>query len=190
MRVEITTDDTLIGNYIMAARQWAEAYTGRAFVTQTWRLWCDEWPGRDEPWWDGMRDGSVNALHVSRFIELPKSPLQSVSLVQTHDDSDVATTWAATNYFVDAGSEPGRIVLRNGAIWPVPTRAANGIKIDFVAGYGAASAVPEAIKTAIRQIVSHWYENRGESGPEQSHDVPFVIRALLDPYRLTRIGMV
>ena len=36
-----TTQDTYITALIKAARKWAEEYTRRAFVEQTWVLWFD-----------------------------------------------------------------------------------------------------------------------------------------------------
>src|SRR5215469_16680870 len=59
-RIDTTDDDTLVTNLITGARQWAERYTGRAFITQTWQMALDLWPGIDDAyWWDGMRQGPV-----------------------------------------------------------------------------------------------------------------------------------
>jgi hypothetical protein len=54
--------------------------------------------------------------------------------------------------------------------------------------------VPEPIKTAIRQLAAHWYEHRGEASMNSGGrgmtsafnaiNVPMVIQALLDPYRV------
>jgi uncharacterized phiE125 gp8 family phage protein len=86
-----------------------------------------------------------------------------------------------------------------GAVWPVPTRLTNGIGIEYVAGYGSdGTDVPEAIRTAIRQLVAHWYEHRGEAATAATTrgtvitpavPVPLVIQALLDPYRIRRLAV-
>jgi uncharacterized phiE125 gp8 family phage protein len=182
-RIDTSADDTLAGALIIAARQWAERYTGRAFITQTWRLYIDATPDRETE------------------IELPRPPLLAVTSVQVFDNSDIGTIWPTGNYFVDTAREPGRLALRLGATWPVPSRLTNGIMIEFNAGYGSsASAVPEPIKLAIKQLAAHWYEHRGEAVVMSStrHDavanmgginVPMVIQALLDPYRIQRLGM-
>ena len=166
-RVDTNVDDALLTGLITGARLWAEQYTGRAFIAQSWQLWIDAAPGFDDAQWDGIRQGPVTALDIANHVKLPRPPLvpvASVTSVTTYDDSDNATVWDPSNYFVDAISEPGRLALRSGAVWPVPGRLTNGICIEYVAGYGSDETdVPETIRTAIRQLVSHWYEHRGEA---------------------------
>jgi uncharacterized phiE125 gp8 family phage protein len=202
-RIDTTDDDALVTSLITGARQWAERYTGRAFINQTWQMFLDVWPGlEDNFWWDGVRQGAVSgpiALDVRRYVSLPRPPLVNVSSVQYFDNTDMPTVWDPSNYFVDTAREPGRLALRLGAVWPVPERLSNGIMIQYVAGYGAAGAsVPEPIKTAIRQLVSHWYEHRGEAATAPSTrgtiiqpmvPVPMVIQALLDSYRVRYSGV-
>jgi uncharacterized phiE125 gp8 family phage protein len=197
-RVDTSVDDALIAGLITGAREWVEAYTGRALMTQTWQYWLDLWPGAAERIWDGVRQGPVTGLDQVSSINLPRAPLQSVTSIQYFDDSDAATVWNVSNYFVDTVREPGRVALRMGAVWPVPTRLANGIMIEYVAGYGDdGSSVPQVIRTAILQLVSHWYEHRGEAATAPSTrgtiiqpmvPVPMVIQALLDPYRVRWTG--
>ncbi len=200
-RIDTTADDTLVTNLIIGARQWVEKYTGRALITQTWQVWLDLWPAATELWWDGLREGPVTGLEQINYLVLPRAPLQSVSSVQYFDNTDAATVWPPTNYFVDTIREPGRLALRSGSTWPVPSRLTNGIMVEYVSGYGDdGSAVPEIIKTAIRQLVAHWYEHRGEAATAvtargmtmpalNSINVPLVIQALLDPYRIHSSGI-
>jgi len=198
-RVDTNIDDALITGLITAARQWAEAYTGRAFINQTWQMWLDVWPVGSESWWDGVRQAPIMALDDVSYVSLPRPPLAGVNSVTYYDNADNPTVWASSNYFVDTIREPGRLALRLGSVWPVPTRINNGICIEYVVGYGAdADAVPEIIKTAIRQLVSHWYEHRGEAATSPTTrgsvvtpmtPVPLVIQALLDPYRIRRLAV-
>ena len=69
---------------------------------------------------------------------------------------------------------------------PQPGARSAGIEIDVEAGYGAtASAVPEPLKQAIRQLVAHWYENRGAGPPDESAlRMPASVAALIAPYRV------
>lgn len=194
-RIDTDADDSLVAGFITAARQWVEQYTGRAIINQTWQLALDAWPAVAEEWWDGVRDGPIGGLNRATFVTLPRPPLVSVTSVQVFDNTDTGTVWTSANYFVDTVRQPGRLALRLGSTWPVPTRITNGIIITYVAGYGSdGTYVPEPIKTAIRQLVTHWYEHRGEA-PQLSSgrgtlsafnaiNVPMVIQALLDPYRV------
>lgn len=198
-RIDTTVDDNLVTYLITGARQWAEKYTGRAFITQTWQLAVDQEPVLTERWWDGVRQGPITGLDKVSYISLPHAPLQSVTNVQYFDNTDTATIWDPSNYFVDTVREPGRIALRFGAVWPVPERLTNGIVVTYVAGYGNdGTSVPEPIKTAIRQLVAHWYEHRGDAATAASArgtmimpavPVPLVIQALLDPYRVRYSGI-
>lgn len=194
-RIDTTADDGFIPTLITGARQWVEQYTGRAIINQTWQLAIDQWPTVKEEWWDGVRDGAIGALDQMGFVSLPRPPLVSITSVQYFDNTDTAATWPSSNYFADTVRQPGRLCLRMGATWPTPTRLSNGIIITYVAGYGSSGTyVPEPIKTAIRQLVTHWYEHRGEAtlatgtrgmtAAYNAINVPMVIQALLDPYRI------
>lgn len=82
-------------------------------------------------------------------------------IITYYDTANTVATFAAASYFVDTKSEPGRVVLAYGQSWPGTTlRPANGICVTFIAGYGAASAVPENIKQAMLLLIGHFYENR------------------------------
>jgi len=179
-KIDSASENALVSSLITAARQWAEQYTNRAFITQKWQLALDYAPST----------GGIN---------LPRSPLQSVESVMSYSNADDANLWNAENYFVDTLKEPGRITLRSGATWPLPTRPANGLIITYIAGYGDdASTVPAPIKTAICQLVAHWLEHRGDAPTAPSARngatiapaaaVPLVIQSLLNPYRVRYAG--
>ena len=165
-KIETNDDDAYVSLLIASATEHVEREIGQALVNRTYRLFMDAWPtdkGADD-WWDGEREGSISellALGAKSEITLPYPPLYSVTHIKTYDDADVATTFAAANYFVDTVSQPGRVALRTGATWPVPVRLTNGIEVQWVAGYGADwNSTPEAIRTAILLLFAHWYENR------------------------------
>jgi uncharacterized phiE125 gp8 family phage protein len=160
-RVDDSADNSLVQALIVAARRAAEAYTRRAFISQSWAMYLDQAP-------------------AGNFLEIPKAPLIGISSIQTFTDADVATTFASSNYYVDLITKPGRVVLRTAASWPTPTRAASGFVVNFRAGYGATgSHVPADIRQAILMIVSHLYENRGDA----ESDMPRVAQMLLEPYK-------
>lgn len=169
---DVTDDDPLLVGYLSTAVEACEKYTGRATISTTYTLFRDDWPSdrRREPWWDGVREGAISELRASaRNLELPRPPLQSVTHVKSYDDSDNATTFATSNYFVDTVSEPGRVVLRNGSAAPSITRAANGLEVQFVAGYGDdPHDVPEQLRQGILMLATYLYEHRGECPVEEA----------------------
>ena len=160
-KIDESADNNTVTALIAAARKMAESYTNRVFITQTWKLFLDGAPCKSS-------------------LELPKAPLQSVTHIKSYDDSDAATTLDASNYFVDAMSRPGRIVLRSSGSWPTPERVANGFEAQFICGYGAdADSVPAEIKQAILLIIAHLYEHRGDANVE----MPETACMLLSPHK-------
>lgn len=165
------SEQTYVEGLIATARQMAERYTRRAFITQTWLLSLDHIPGGQEPWWDGVREGSIRELYsYARWIELPYPPLQSVTSVIQYNTSDSPDTVATSIYHVDTNSEPGRVVLKIGKTWPsITLRVADGFQITYKAGYGDnASDVPQAIRDAIKRLTGFLYEHRGDCTAEQA----------------------
>jgi uncharacterized phiE125 gp8 family phage protein len=136
---EFTDDDVYIASLIKAATQWAELYQGRSFVTRTITLERDRF---------------------SNVMELPAPPLITVTSIKYIDSDGTQQTLSADIYDVDTKSEPGRITLAYNQSWPVIRGDVNGIEIIYTAGYGAAGDVPEMVKSAIKLIVGHLYENR------------------------------
>jgi uncharacterized phiE125 gp8 family phage protein len=164
LKVDTTDDDTLISALIVAARARAEWHTGRAFITQSWVLWLDGWP-------------------ESNCVEIPLPPSQAVTSLTTYAMDDTATVLDASLYQADTMAAPGRIALKSPAI-VAATRPLNAIAIAFDAGYGdAASDVPQAIRTAILEIVADLYTNRGDIAA----DPPQTALALLAPYRVLKL---
>lgn len=160
LRIDTTDDDTLITSLIVAAREYAQGFQNRAFVTQTYELWLDAWP---------------------EYIQIPRPPLQSITSIKYYGTDNIEYTMAPADYFADSKSEPGRVVLAYGKSWPSTTlRPANGIVVTFVAGYGAAASVPQQVKQAMLLLVSWWYENReAATTGKVSKEIEFAVHALL-----------
>lgn len=153
-RIAHSVEDDLIDTWIAAAREEAQDYLKESFITQTWYAIFDEWP--DE------------------VIELPMSPLQSVTSIKYYDTDDTEATYDSSNYFVDSVSEVGRIALNDNTDWPTTDlRPINGVIIEYITGYGDASAVPSKIKNAIYLYCAYMYENREDEGefPQSFYDL-------------------
>ena len=134
-----TTADPQLGDWLQAAREYGETFTHRAFITQTWDLKLDGFPCSDEA------------------IRLPKAPLISVTSVTYLDSNGDSQTWSASLYTVDAPTGPkaerGRIVPNYGQYFPTTRDVVNAVTVRFVAGYGAASAVPRLVKTCLKEHI-------------------------------------
>lgn len=159
--------DAEANGFIAEAREWIEEMTGLAIITQSWKLALDRWPSHAEPWWDGVRQGSISELYGAEGwadVDLPRFPLQAVDTVTVYDeDSNSTAVTIASTFDVDTYRKPGRITLQRGASWPVALRASNAIQIDYTAGYGdAATDAPAALRAAIKRMAAWLYTNRGD----------------------------
>ena len=167
LRVDFSADDSLIDSLITTARQAAELYSERVFITQTWQLFFDFLGNtRSQPWFDGVQELPVTSFFPQQII-IPKPPLLTIVEITSFDDDDTETVFDASNYQVSTykGDNPnqGRVTLRRGASWPDTTRNADALKVEFTAGYGPAEDdVPKQIRTAILEEIAFRYNNRGD----------------------------
>lgn len=165
LRVTHTDDDALISELIPAARRFAEGYTRRAFITQTWNLLLDGFPA---------------------IIRVPMPPLQAVASINYVDAAGVSQLLDAADYQVDAITEPARIALRFGETWPQTYDELNVVTVQFTAGYGDnVGDVPATIRSAMLMHIAHMYEHRESTvAGVIVTKVPFATEYLLDPYRV------
>lgn len=157
LRVEISDEDDIIGNLIIAATSMAEHELGRALITQTIKLEMKAFPrGR---------------------IELDMPPVQSITSIKYLDDGGAMQTLSEAKY------ELVKDLIRPGVKadqWPIGTQ----VEVVYVAGFGSADEVPREIKQWILVQIGSMYENR-ESFGKQLEKIPFV-DALLARYLVPR----
>lgn len=131
LRINDNTDPILPG-LIRSAREYCEDYQGKKFITQTLELILDRFP-------------------CEREIEFKNcSPIQSVSSVKYYDTTGTEHVLDSSSYIVDIDSFVNRIALKYGKQWPtMQLQPINAVRIQFIAGYGTASNVPENVKQAM-----------------------------------------
>ena len=181
LRLDEGVDETLLITLVKMATQYVEKCTGRALINRTITLFIDGIDEVDVALYEGTRVGPDLSIR-KRYIELPTTPVSSVSSISSFGDDDTESTYASTKYYVDTVREPARVYLRDGEAWPTSLRVANGLKIVYVAGYGAnRSDIPEAIRLGILNIIAFNYEHRGDF--EGVLRQPAMVQSLLQPYR-------
>lgn len=163
-------DATLIALYLAAATQAVQDATGRALVTETWRLSVDGFP--------------------DDYLILPRAPLLAVTGVSYWTDATtpVDTVLDPSVYQVLAPSGPtaqvGRVMLGPSQSWPTAQAGReDAVRVTFTAGYGAASAVPAPLRHAILLLTGSMYEFREADAVKALTESPAVDR-LLSPYRV------
>lgn len=130
--------NAFIDGKIHAATEHVEGVTGRALVTQT------------------------RTALFPRFMDvfyLPGAPIQSVSYIRGREKSGQKTDLTVSGWHLDANT--GFLRQKSSAVIPaLDLDDFDPVEIVYVCGYGAASAVPQAIKHAILLLVEHAFRNR------------------------------
>jgi uncharacterized phiE125 gp8 family phage protein len=129
LRLQDTTDDTLLKALIPAARVWAENRSNRQFVEAKWELKLDGFPDATK-YQGGKQPDACGGL-----IRPPHSPLLSVSSIAYVDTAGTSQTWSSSEYAVDAHSEPARISPAYNEVWPTTRAQMNAVTVTYLAGY-------------------------------------------------------
>jgi hypothetical protein len=179
LKIENNHDDDLLSSYIKTARQLAESYTQRAFITKTRKLTLDSFGKGEVDLPVGMHQIPKEYFYQSGdYIEVPYKPLLTVTSIVTYSLDNSATTFSNTKYTLDTAS--GRIYLNTGSTWPTSLRNRNAVEVTYTCGYGAnPKDVPMAIKQGIMAYASQLYESRGMCA-----EMPCQVKELLNPYRV------
>jgi len=138
---EDASEDALLAIYATAARMAAEHEMQRALIWQTWELRLDAFP--------------------SAGIELGKASAASITQVQYIDTAGALQTMAPELYALDASTDPGWLLPADGTSWPATDDVANAVRIQFVAGFGAAAdSVPANVRAWILVTAATLYAQR------------------------------
>lgn len=164
-RIDTEAEDTLIGTMITTVREAAEAWMGRALITQEITASLDWWPEKG-------------------IVKLPRPPLIEVASIKTVDEEDTKTTYSTDAYYIRTEIDPGQIVIKTGSTPPINTdRAHGGYEIIYDAGYGDEVVdVPQAIRTGLIEWVLFAYENR-----VVDREPPVDAMPLLGAYQIRRV---
>lgn len=168
LRVLHGDDDAYIEALVGASREWAESFTRRAFVEQTWVAQYAEWP-------------------TDRTLELGRFPIRSVESVSFRDSTGAWEVLDAADYTVD--EIEGSVRLKSGVAVPsLSYDFAAPFKVEFTAGYvttANAANLPKNLKQALLLTISNFYANRVPvvQGTITSK-VPLSVESLLRPLKL------
>lgn len=173
MRVDASTEDTLIESLITAARETVEHVTGRALLTQTWRVNLREWPVEDED----TEEAS---------IILPRTPVASVTSLKYYAEGEVAqTTVSSSNYQAFLYATPARLILSEDYDLPDLADRPDAVEVVFVAGATTSAAVPRTLRTAVLLVVAHLFENRQPLNIGNIvNELPYSLKHLLEQNRV------
>ncbi len=153
LRIVGEDDDADLTAWIQDAREWAEKYTARALIKQTFIYYLDAF---------------------SRIILLPKPPLMAVLFVMYVDLDGTVKNVSPTDYMVDSvGNDVARLTTAPEQVWPATQRVFGAVNITYDVGYGTTAAtVPSQIKEAMLLYIGERYDKREMSLPGAVFEPP------------------
>jgi uncharacterized phiE125 gp8 family phage protein len=159
-------DDPLIAGLIIAAREYAENYTGLVLTA---------------------REVVEMSDRFGRWNDLSSWPVREITSIEYLDEAGTAQTIDASGYVAALLRRPVRISASVGATWPTTAHLFGAVTITVQAGYASPDLVPQSVKQAMLLLIRHWYDNPAAvmSGAKAAAmEVPLGTTALLDPHRL------
>lgn len=160
--IDGTDMDATITAWVLGITAYVEHYTGRALISQGWRVTLDSF---------------------GDSIRLEKPPTIAVASVKFLDAAGDLQTLDPADYLVDKITEPGYVLPGRGKSWPATFAEINAVSVDYTCGYGLTDAdVPEGIKLFILAKLREQFDPavRMERDTVQSN---FLDR-LLDPFKV------
>jgi uncharacterized phiE125 gp8 family phage protein len=139
-RVDHAIDDAVLAALILDARGWAQGYTRRNFISQTW-------------------DYSLHGFPM--VIELPVGPVTSITSISYYDTNNAAQTF--TNYDADLKGAVPRIQPADGYEWPDTYSRYNAVTVRFVTGYAVNHPDLFTIRAAMLLHVEAHYDREADN---------------------------
>ena len=166
LRIDTSDEDTLLGLYIDAATEMAEHYCGRPFITHEYKLYFNE----------VMPKASLILPDCTLLVQTGENDHHPVYYL----DAD-GTTQHSDAAYIDAYSNPSIVYLSSAfTSTTLKEDAANVFWFHFKTGIADnATGVPQAIKQAIKLIVSDMYYFR----EDRKRSFPMASEILLQPYK-------
>lgn len=132
LRIDGSSEDTILTTMLKSARQTAEAYMKNSIVKQKWKL--------------------TFFNSIPETIDLLRGPISSVTSVKLITKDAEETNIAASKYYLNGKH---RMCLDK-------SYSAHKIEVEYYAGFAEDSAsIPEIIRQGLLSQIAYIYENRG-----------------------------
>lgn len=168
----IHEDDDIIQLFISAAREWCEAYLGRAVAPTLVEISLDQFPDAE--------------------ITLESGPVLGVAGVYYLDEDGAEQTLAPSVYSLDTTDQVAVLRLNTDEEWPATQDTTDAVRIQYTIGYSAAgdspqdAPLPKSIQVAILLLIAHLYENRSNTVTQALTTIPFGVTTFLSPLKLRK----
>lgn len=170
LRIDLTntSEDSFIDTLILMATEYYQSRSWRQLISATYIQYLDEFPAFS--------------------LEFDKPPLQSITAIKYFDTDNAEQTLSSSVFEVDTKSQIGRIQLSDGESFPSTFDKLNAVSVEYIAGYGDdRSDIPDLIKSTVKLIVAHFYENRdmvSRMGTPAQIPMPEAIEMLINQHSI------
>lgn len=174
LRIDTSAEDALIQSLIEAATAACEHETRRQFLTATWKLVLDCFPGGESirsTYRGGWHPGHCGA------IVLQRPPLQGITQIEYVDPSGTTVELATSVYQAVTDSYLEFVVPKPDQSWPSARDVPNAVTVTYTCGYSP-SLLPKQAVEAVKLLVGHWFENREATGSGMI-ELPMAVKWLL-----------
>ena len=161
MNVTHTYHDTLIETLYETAFEYVEDYTGLAYRLQAWRL-------------------SMSPAEAAVGVNIAKNPFVSVDSVATKVNG-AYTSITSDQYHLSVCSSSAFFFVTDQTQLTITDEGYDTVLFDFSVN---SQSIPREVVTAIKQIVSFWYENRGDTATAENNAIPPEALLLLNQKRI------
>jgi uncharacterized phiE125 gp8 family phage protein len=167
LKVDDSTDDSLIATMLKAARQAVESRQNISTLTKTIVQKLERFPSSYKV-----------ATDYENVIKLLVYPCIAVSSITYLDENGVSQVLSPSLYEVDTFR--GIIAEAVDQDFPDTYLSLNDVTITYTAGYGTnATDCPSDIRIAILKLVASMYDNRGDG----VHKMPTATDIMLNRYK-------
>ena len=166
LRIDDYFEDSYLKVLIIAAREFAEGFVNGAFVDTTFREVKEGFP-------------------ESSFY-LDKCQAHTINSIKYIDPSGVEQTLAPEKYESRMVGELLKVAAVDGC-WPCTKISINAVVIEYVAGFGEQTDVPQQVKSAVKILLGSLHENRENETIVKLEAVPMSAQYLLARYKEERI---
>lgn len=149
---------------IAQAANEVERITGRVLLSSTFRQSQSDWSEFPDNYLHNR-----NSLR-SRALELPRSPLLTVTSVKYYDEDGEQQTVSSDNYLVCTDLEPGQIYFKTDFDLPVLQTRPDAVQVVFTAGHATTIGnIPPRLKMAMLLLCREYYAG-GSPNAESGDD--------------------
>lgn len=187
----VTDNDTDISDLITAAREWAEDFTGRVLIEQTWKLTIysrtitgDAVKGYTVYPGIANQSAGIFNMQASGEIWLRKSPALSIAAVKAVDLAGVETDVTGSTYELrEPKSKWPRLVSLNGSPW-----TSNMLRITYRAGFADTTVSPQdtaaVVPIRFKQAIKLWLAANYDCDKDQMVKLLDMAERILKPERV------